>query len=222
MSTFAASAVLYSGKLPASRRSRTTTAAVIHQLNDPLTSICFILRVGSKPCADSRGDEHLFQIFERGEQYGIMLGGLGESIPVRIFALEPSTILSLDHEKSMELMLLHPDAGSGYRPTPAACGGGFSSPPPRGRRLRCSTNPRRRATSLRRSSGACKDWGKRSPFSATRSPGGRYPMWGSVRCWTATDSSRWQRFADRLLSGTRPNASSSMSLLLRTWTGPCS
>ena len=41
-------------------------------------------------------------------QYGIMLGGLGESIPVRIFALEPSTILSLDHEKSMELML-HPD-----------------------------------------------------------------------------------------------------------------
>ena len=58
---------------------------------------------------DSRGDEQLFQIFERGEQYGMMLGGLGESIPVRIFALEPSTILSLDHEKSMELMLLHPD-----------------------------------------------------------------------------------------------------------------
>ena len=39
----------------------------------------------------------------------MMLGGLGESIPVRIFALEPSTILSLDHEKAMELMLLHPD-----------------------------------------------------------------------------------------------------------------
>jgi NTE family protein len=58
---------------------------------------------------DSRGDEHLFQIFERGEQYGMILGGLGESIPVRIFALEPSTILSLDHEKSMELVLLHPD-----------------------------------------------------------------------------------------------------------------
>ena len=29
-------------------------AAVIHQLNDPLTSICFILRVGSKPCAWTR------------------------------------------------------------------------------------------------------------------------------------------------------------------------
>ena len=85
-------------------------AAVIHQLNDPLTSTCFILRGRLKAVrVDSRGDEHLFQIYERGEQYGIMLGGLGESIPVRIFALEPSTIMSLDHETSMELMLLHPD-----------------------------------------------------------------------------------------------------------------
>jgi NTE family protein len=83
-------------------------AAVIHQLNDPLTSICFVLRGRLKAVrVDSRGDEHLFQIFERGEQYGMMLGGLGESIPVRIFALEPSTILSLEHEKAMELTLLH-------------------------------------------------------------------------------------------------------------------
>ena len=85
-------------------------AAVVHQLNDPLSSICFILRGRLKTVrVDSRGDEQLFQMFERGEQYGMMLGGLGESIPLRIFALEPSTILSLDHEKSMDLLLLHPD-----------------------------------------------------------------------------------------------------------------
>ena len=85
-------------------------AAVVHELNDPLTSICFILRGRLKSVrVDSRGEEHLFQIFERGDQYGMILGGLGESIPLRIFALEPSTILSLDHEKSMELLLLHPD-----------------------------------------------------------------------------------------------------------------
>ena len=85
-------------------------AAVIHQLNDPLTSICFILRGRLKAVrVDSRGDEHLFQIFERGDQYGMMFGGLGESIPVRIFALEPSTILSLDYEKALELMLLNPE-----------------------------------------------------------------------------------------------------------------
>jgi NTE family protein len=85
-------------------------AVVVHQFNDPLSSICFILRGRLKTVrVDSRGDEHLFQMFERGEQYGMMLGGLGESIPLRIFALEPSTILSLDHEKSMELTLLHPE-----------------------------------------------------------------------------------------------------------------
>jgi CRP-like cAMP-binding protein len=85
-------------------------AAVVHQLNDPLSSICFILRGRLKTVrVDSRGDDHLFQIFERGEQYGMMLGGLGESIPLRIFALEPSTILRLDHEKSMELVLLYPE-----------------------------------------------------------------------------------------------------------------
>ena len=97
-------------------------AAIIHQLNDPLTAICFILRGRLKAVrVDSRGDEHLFQIFERGDQYGMMLGGLGESIPVRIFALEPSTILSLDYEKALELMLLNPELrGRGYRPKPAA------------------------------------------------------------------------------------------------------
>jgi NTE family protein len=85
-------------------------SAVVHQLDDLLTSICFVLRGRVKAVrVDSRGDEHLFQIFERGEQFGMMLGGLGESLPLRISALEPSTILSLDHEKSLELMLQYPD-----------------------------------------------------------------------------------------------------------------
>jgi NTE family protein len=85
-------------------------AAIVHELNDPLASICFVLRGRLKAVrVDSRGVEQLFQMFERGEQYGMILGGLGESLPVRIFALEPSTILSLDHEKAMELTLLYPD-----------------------------------------------------------------------------------------------------------------
>ncbi|HEY6384002.1 MAG TPA: Crp/Fnr family transcriptional regulator, partial [Pseudolabrys sp.] len=85
-------------------------AEIVHQFNDPLASICFILRGRLKAVrVDSRDVEHLFQMFERGEQYGMMLGGLGEPVPVRIFALEPSTILSLDHEKAMELTLLYPD-----------------------------------------------------------------------------------------------------------------
>ena len=86
------------------------TAAIVHELNDPLQSICFVLRGRLKAVrVDSDGGEHLFQMFERGEQYGMMLGGLGESMPVRIFAVEPSLILSVDHEKAMELTLLHAD-----------------------------------------------------------------------------------------------------------------
>ena len=85
-------------------------AETVHHLNDPLASICFVLRGRLEAVrVDSRGDEQSFQIFERGEQYGMMLGGLNEPVPVRIFALEPSTILTLDHEKAMESMLLYPD-----------------------------------------------------------------------------------------------------------------
>jgi NTE family protein len=85
-------------------------AAIVHELNDPLASICFVLRGRLKAVrVDSHGGEQLFQMFERGEQYGMMLGGLGESIPVRIFAVEPSLILIVDHEKAMELTFLHAD-----------------------------------------------------------------------------------------------------------------
>lgn len=86
------------------------TAAVVHELNDPLASICFVLRGRLKAVrVDAHGGEQPFQMFERGEQYGMMLGGLGESMPVRIFAVEPSLVLSVDHEKAMEMTLLHAD-----------------------------------------------------------------------------------------------------------------
>lgn len=92
------------------RVSDHAAGAVVHQLDEPLTSICFVLRGRLKAVrVDAQGREQLFRMFERGEQYGIMLGGLGESLPVRIFALEPSTVLRLDHEASMELMFQHPD-----------------------------------------------------------------------------------------------------------------
>jgi len=82
------------------------TAEVVHELNDPLANICFVLRGRLKAVrVDSHGAEQLFQMFERGEQYGMMIGGLGESVPLRIFAVEPSLILSLEHDKAMELTL---------------------------------------------------------------------------------------------------------------------
>jgi predicted acylesterase/phospholipase RssA/CRP-like cAMP-binding protein len=92
------------------RVSDYAAGAVVHQVDEPLTSVCFVLRGRLKAVrVDAQGREHLFRMFERGEQYGIMLGGLGEPLPVRIFALEASTVLSMDHEASMELMFQHPD-----------------------------------------------------------------------------------------------------------------
>jgi predicted acylesterase/phospholipase RssA/CRP-like cAMP-binding protein len=87
-----------------------SVGAVVHQSGEPLTSVCFVVRGRLKAVrVDAQGREHVFRVFERGEQYGIMLGGLSESLPVRIFALESSTVVSLDHEASMELMFQHPD-----------------------------------------------------------------------------------------------------------------
>lgn len=87
-----------------------SAGTVVHQLNEPLTSLCFVLQ-GRLKCVrvDPRGEEHPFRMIERGDQYGIMLGILGEALPVRVFALESSTVLSLDHETAMELMFQHPE-----------------------------------------------------------------------------------------------------------------
>lgn len=88
--------------------SNYAAGAVVHQLDEPLTSICFVLRGRLKAVrVDARGEEHFFRMIPRGEQYGIMLGSLGEALPVRVFALEPSMVLSVAHEQGMELMFQH-------------------------------------------------------------------------------------------------------------------
>src|SRR6185295_5993103 len=53
--------------------------------------------------------ESLFRMIERGEQFGLMVGALAEPVPLRVVALEPTTVLSLDYEQAMELTLLHAD-----------------------------------------------------------------------------------------------------------------
>ena len=48
-------------------------------------------------------------MIERGEQFGLMVGALGESVPIRVVALEPTTILRLDYEEALELTFARPD-----------------------------------------------------------------------------------------------------------------
>jgi predicted acylesterase/phospholipase RssA/CRP-like cAMP-binding protein len=84
--------------------------ALVHEANAPLDTVGFVLRGRLKAVrVDARGTETLFRMIERGEQYGMMVGALSEPVPVRVVALEPTTVLVLDYEQAMELTFAHPD-----------------------------------------------------------------------------------------------------------------
>ena len=75
-----------------------------------LTTVGFVLRGRLKAVrVSASGVESLFRMIERGEQFGLMVGAMSEPIPVRVVALEPTTILSLDYEQAMELTFSRPD-----------------------------------------------------------------------------------------------------------------
>ena len=84
--------------------------SVVHEANVLLTTVGFVLRGRLKAVrVDARGTESLFRMIERGEQFGMMVGALAEPVPVRVVALEPTTVLSLDYEQAMELTFRTPD-----------------------------------------------------------------------------------------------------------------
>jgi predicted acylesterase/phospholipase RssA/CRP-like cAMP-binding protein len=84
--------------------------SVVHEADVVLTTIGFVLRGRLKAVRiDARGTESFFRMIERGEQFGMMVGALSEPVPVRIVALEPTTVLSLDYEQAMELTVARPD-----------------------------------------------------------------------------------------------------------------
>ena len=83
---------------------------VVHDANVLVTTINFVLRGRLKAVrVNAEGVEALFRMIERGEQFGMMVGALSEPVPIRVIALEPATILSLDYERAMELTLQFPD-----------------------------------------------------------------------------------------------------------------
>ncbi|OAI41353.1 hypothetical protein AYO40_03285 [Planctomycetaceae bacterium SCGC AG-212-D15] len=85
-------------------------ADLVHEANVVLTTVSFVLRGRLKAVrVDTRGTESLFRMIERGEQFGMMVGALTESVPVRVIALEPTTLLTLDYEQAMELTFRFPD-----------------------------------------------------------------------------------------------------------------
>ncbi len=84
--------------------------SVVHEADVVLTTVGFVLRGRLKAVRiGTSGSESLFRMIERGEQFGLMVGALSEPVPIRIVALEPSTILRLDYEEAMELTFARPD-----------------------------------------------------------------------------------------------------------------
>jgi NTE family protein len=84
--------------------------SVVHEADVVLSTVGFVLRGRLKAVrVSTNGTESLFRMIERGEQFGLMVGALGESVPIRVVALEPTTILKLDYEEALELSLARPD-----------------------------------------------------------------------------------------------------------------
>ena len=84
--------------------------SVVHEADVVLTTVGFVLRGRLKAVrVSTNGTESLFRMIERGEQFGLMVGALGESVPIRVVALEPTTVLRLDYEEALELTLARPD-----------------------------------------------------------------------------------------------------------------
>src|SRR5262245_48887253 len=94
----------------AARVTHHAAGDVVHEANAPLTTVGFVLRGRLKAVrVDAQGAESLFRMIERGEQFGMMVGALSEPAPIRIIALEPTTVLSLDYEQAMDLTLQRPE-----------------------------------------------------------------------------------------------------------------
>src|SRR4029079_10148787 len=92
------------------RVERYPAGSVVHEAAVVRTTVGFVLRGRLKAIRVSpNGTESLFRMIERGEQFGMMVGALGESVPIRVVALEPTTVLMLDYEEAMELTLARPD-----------------------------------------------------------------------------------------------------------------
>jgi predicted acylesterase/phospholipase RssA/CRP-like cAMP-binding protein len=83
---------------------------VVHEANELLSAVGFVLRGRIKAVrVDDRGTESLFRMIERGEQFGLMIGALSEPVSIRAVALEPTTLLRLDFEKSIDLTFRFPE-----------------------------------------------------------------------------------------------------------------
>lgn len=82
---------------------------VVYAANQPVTDIGFLVAGRLKGMVvDPQGTERLLRFAERGESIGMVSAAVVEPLPVTAVAVEPSTVLFLDYEESLELTARHP------------------------------------------------------------------------------------------------------------------
>jgi predicted acylesterase/phospholipase RssA/CRP-like cAMP-binding protein len=82
--------------------------ALVHAANTMVTDIYFVTQGSLKlTYVDSRGNERVFRIVSRNEQFGVAAAAMSEPAPVAVHAREPSTFLKLDFSKGQELTSRH-------------------------------------------------------------------------------------------------------------------
>jgi predicted acylesterase/phospholipase RssA/CRP-like cAMP-binding protein len=94
----------------AGRVTQHAAGDVVHEANEPLTRVAFVLGGRMKAVrVDAHGRESLLRMIERGEQFGILVGALTDPVPIRVVALEPTALLYLDYEDALGLSYRHQD-----------------------------------------------------------------------------------------------------------------
>ncbi len=94
----------------AARVNHHAPGEVVHEADCVPSTVRFVLRGRLKAVRiDAQGREWFFRMFERGDQLGMMAGALAEPIPVRVVALEPTTLFTFEYEQAMELTLVYPE-----------------------------------------------------------------------------------------------------------------
>jgi NTE family protein len=92
----------------AARVTHHPAGTIVHEANAPVVTVGFVLRGRLKAVrVDARGTESFFRMIDRGEQFGMMVGAVSEPVPIRVIALEPTTVLGLDYDDAMELTFRH-------------------------------------------------------------------------------------------------------------------
>ncbi len=86
------------------------TGECVHETNEPFTEVGFLARGRLKTVVvDEDGTETLFRFTHRGEQVGLVSAALSDPVPLRVIAVEPSTLIRLNYEVGLELTRKHPD-----------------------------------------------------------------------------------------------------------------